>query len=136
MKRNIHKNNVLKLHSYFSNVSIVESAFGHRTLTYKINSKTEDSSKTMFETPELFLNSIKEEIIFLVEDAIKQHTIFKLNFILRADIIQQTKNLTNTFDFQTCNYIYIIRLGDETNIFFTSLSNTLTNTISFFEKKR
>ncbi|KAF9411993.1 hypothetical protein HW555_009348, partial [Spodoptera exigua] len=104
LKSNTHKNNLLKLHNSLPNVTVVETAFGNQILTYRINSKTHQSGQ-YFETPESFLNPLKIDILFLINECIQQHTILKINFILYADFIQQTKNIKNTFDFQTFNYI-------------------------------
>ncbi|XP_069364145.1 uncharacterized protein [Maniola hyperantus] len=131
LKSNLHKNNHLKSHPSLSNVSVIDSAFGQRIITYMINSKNDDLS--IFKTPESFLNSIKNDILFLIQESIKEHTVFKVNFILHADFIQQTKELTNSFDFQTSNYI--VFRGDDLNIFLSSLCDTFKNKISSFERK-
>lgn len=132
LKSNTHKNNLLKSHNSLTNVTVVETAFGNRILTYRINSKTLQSGQ-YFETPESFLNSLKIDILFLINECIQQHTIFKINFILHADFIQQTKDIKNTFDFQTFNYI--ICQGDDLNIFYSSLIDTVVGKICQFEKK-
>ncbi|CAK1598078.1 unnamed protein product [Parnassius mnemosyne] len=132
-KSNVHKNNLLNSHNSLSNVSVIESAFGNRILTYKIKSRVDRSTWVNFETPELFLNSIKDDILFLLQECIHQHIIFKVNFILHADFVQQTKDIHDTFDFQTLNYI--ICQGDDLNIFLSSLNDTITTKISAFEKK-
>lgn len=132
LRSNAHKNNVLKLHGSLTNVSVVDSAFGQRITSFKIKSKI-ISSESGFETPELFLKSIKDDVMCLIAESIAQHTVFKVNFILHADFVQQTKNNTNSFDFQTCNYI--IFRGDDLNIFFSSLCDTIVNKINNFEKK-
>ncbi|KAF9416301.1 hypothetical protein HW555_006255, partial [Spodoptera exigua] len=97
LKSNTHKNNLLKLHNSLPNVTVVETAFGNRILTYRINSKTHQSGQ-YFETPESFLNSLKIDILFLINECIQQHTILKINFIMHADFIQQTKDIKNTLD--------------------------------------
>lgn len=127
-KSNLHKNNLLNSHNTLSNVNVIESAFGNRILTYKIKSKVDRSTQVNFETPELFLNSIKDDILFLIQECIHQHIFFKVHFI-----VQQTKDIHDTFDFQTFNYI--ICLGDDLNIFLSSLNDTITSKISAFEKK-
>ncbi|XP_045501419.1 uncharacterized protein LOC123698711 [Colias croceus] len=132
LKSNTHKNNLLKSHNSLTNVTVVETAFGNRILTYRINSKTLQSVQ-YFETPESFLNSLKIDILFLINECIQQHTILKINFILHADFIQQTKDIKNTFDFQTFNYI--ICQGDDLNIFYSSLIDTVVGKICQFEKK-
>ncbi|XP_072931917.1 uncharacterized protein [Epargyreus clarus] len=132
IKSNIHKNNIFKSHSTQANVSVIESAFGQRIISYRIKSKLNESVDTL-KTPELFFNSIKDNICSLIEESIKMHILFKINFILHANFTQQTKDLTNTFDFQTCNYT--VSQGDDLNIFFSSLIETLSNKISSFEKK-
>ncbi|XP_045761329.1 uncharacterized protein LOC123864747 [Maniola jurtina] len=76
LKSNLHKNNHLKSHPSLSNVSVIDSAFGQRIITYMINSKNDDLS--IFKTPESFLNSIKNDILFLVQESIKEHTVFKV----------------------------------------------------------
>lgn len=129
LKSNRHKTKASKLHDNLQNVYVVESAFGQRIISYKINSKSDGS----FETPEIFLNSIHNDIQSLIEESILKHTVFKVNFVLHADFIQQTKNISNSFDFQTSNYI--IFQGDDLNIFFSSLRDTFINKINTFEKK-
>ncbi|XP_045484960.1 uncharacterized protein LOC123689370 [Pieris rapae] len=67
----LHKNNISKLHNTLK-VS-VESAFGKRVISYKMNDKVIDQS----ETPEVFLNSIKNEIMVLIQKCIETHNITK-----------------------------------------------------------
>lgn len=133
LRSNIHKNNIFKSHSSLKNVSVIESAFGQRIMSYKINRKEMHSSELVFQTPEQFLNSVKDDILFLINESIKEHTIVKVNFVLYADFVQESKNISNSFDFQTYNYI--IFQGDDLNIFISSLRNTLTNKMNSFEKK-
>lgn len=83
---NLHKNNCAKIQLALSNVNLIETAFGNRDHTYKITSKT-DKTKIDFETPELFMESINDTI----NEAIKDLTVFKINFIVHADFIQKTK---------------------------------------------
>lgn len=133
LRSNLHKIKLVKVHNSLKNVSVIESAFGQRIISYKIHSKNQQPTKN-FETPELFLNSIKNEILLLIEESIEQHTIFKVNFVLHADFIQQTKEDSfQTFDFQTYNYI--VFRGDDLNILFSSLCDTMASKISSFEKK-
>lgn len=131
LKSNTHKNNILKSHNSFENVCVIESAFGQRIITYKIKSK--EQSDLVFQTPESFLDSIKSEMFFLIDDTLKQHATVKINFVLHADFVQQTKNISNSFDFQTNNFI--VSQADDLNIFVTTLRDTLANKISSFEKK-
>lgn len=131
VKSNTHKNNVLKSHSSLKNVTVIESAFNQRIISYKVKSKPE--TKLLFETPELFLDSIKDDLFFLIKEAINQHTSLKVNFVLHADFIQQTKQLSNSFDFQTSNFI--LSKADDLNIFMSTLCNLLAHKISTFEKK-
>lgn len=133
LKSNFHKNNHLKSHSSLPNVSVIESAFGQRIKTYKINSKSNNTSDLIFKTPESFLNSVKNDILLLIKESIEEHSVLKINFILHADFVQETKKLSNSFDFQTCNYVVFI--GDDLNIFMSTLCDTLTNKISAFERK-
>ncbi|CAH2109056.1 unnamed protein product [Euphydryas editha] len=134
LKSNVHKNNVLRMEGSLKNVSVIESAFGQRIITYRICKKSNQTLETTFQTPEIFMNSIKDDIFQLIERSIVSYSIFKVKFIFNAEFIQQNKNDThNTFDFQTSNYI--IFRGDDLDIFFASLTNTLTNKVSSFEKK-
>lgn len=133
LKSKLHKSKLEKVHDSLKNVSVIESAFGNRIISYKIHGKNDQHSNN-FKTPELFLNSIKNEIMLLIEESIQQHTVFKVNFVLHADFIQQTKEDSfQTFDFQTYNYI--VFQGDDLNYLFSSLCDTLINKISSFEKK-
>lgn len=72
-------------------------------------------------------------MIELINEAIQQHTVFKVNFVLHADFVQQSKDLFNSFDFQTPNYMNL--KGDNLDIFCSSLCDTLKHKISAFEKK-
>lgn len=69
----------------------------------------------------------------MIEGSIEKHTIIKVNFTSNANFVQQTKNIFNSFDFQTHNYL--ISQGDDLNIFFSSLRDNILNKISAFEKK-
>ncbi|XP_047513541.1 uncharacterized protein LOC125055226 isoform X2 [Pieris napi] len=132
LRSNMHKNNLVKIqHSLKPNVTIYENAFGNRILTYRVTSEHEDNSD--FETPDLFLTSVKETIFTLIKNFTEIHTILKINFILYADFVQETKNMTNTFDFQSMNFIVCVE--DDLNIFYTSLSKSLVNYVNSFEKK-
>ncbi|XP_050677400.1 uncharacterized protein LOC126974058 isoform X2 [Leptidea sinapis] len=131
LRSNLHKNNVMQLHSTLKNVTVHESAFGNRIISYKIKSKS--NQLQTFETPEMFLNSIKNEIISLFEESVRLLTIFKVNFILHANFVQETKNISNEFEFQTCSYT--IMQGEDLNFFFSSLCDMLMTKISTFEKK-
>ncbi|KAJ0169451.1 hypothetical protein K1T71_015038 [Dendrolimus kikuchii] len=53
----VHKNNILKSHCSLDNVSVVDSAFGQRIISYKVKNKNQSDS--VFQTPELFLELIK-----------------------------------------------------------------------------
>lgn len=126
-------NNVLNRQHDLLNVNIIETAFGCRILTYRITSPTSSNQSGVIETPEIFINSIVDTILFLIRDCIKEFTIFKVNFVLRAKFIQQSKNILNTFDFQTFNYT--LCLGDDLHIFLSSLKDVISNKVSEFEKK-
>ncbi|KAJ0169636.1 hypothetical protein K1T71_014821 [Dendrolimus kikuchii] len=127
----VDKNNILKSHCSLDNVSVVDSAFGQRIISYKVKNKNQSDS--VFQTPELFLELIKSDIFFLIDEVLKQHSTVKINFVLHADFVQESKNLTNSFDFQTSNFI--ISQADDLNIFIVSLRDTLVHKISTFEKK-
>ncbi|XP_052746715.1 uncharacterized protein LOC128199737 [Bicyclus anynana] len=133
LKSNLHKNNHLKSHPSLSNVSIIDSAFGQRIMSYKIDSKTNNPLELPFKTSESFINSIKNDILLLIQESITEHTVVKVNFILHAEFVQQTKEITNSFDFQSSNYILF--LGDDLNIFVSSLCDTFKAKISSFERK-
>ncbi|XP_047515259.1 uncharacterized protein LOC125056273 [Pieris napi] len=132
LRSNAHKNNVnKKQHSIKPNVKIIETAFGNRIITYRVTS--ENQNDLQFETPELFLASVKDTIFTIINKSIEDHTILKINFILYGDFVQETKNINNTFDFQSMNFIVCI--GDDLNIFYTTLTKSLINYINSFERK-
>lgn len=129
---NLHKNNCAKIQLALSNVNFIETAFGNRDHTYKITYKT-DKTKTDFETPELFMESINDTISILINEAIKDLTVFKINFIVHADFIQKTKQIKNSFDFQTSNFIIV--QGDDLDMFLSTFKSTLSHKVCEFEKK-
>ncbi|CAH4031571.1 unnamed protein product [Pieris brassicae] len=67
----LHKHNMSKLHNTLK-VS-VESAFGKRVISYKMNDKVIDQC----ETPEVFLNSIKNDIMVLIQKCIETYNVTK-----------------------------------------------------------
>ncbi|XP_052743835.1 uncharacterized protein LOC128199234 [Bicyclus anynana] len=129
----IHKNNHFKSHASLSNVSLIDSACGQRKISYKINNKTNHPSDLPFKTSEEFINSIKNDILVLIHESIKEYIALKVNFILHADFIQPTKQTTNSFEIKSSNYT--IFHGDDLNLFILSLSETFTTKISSFERK-
>lgn len=131
LKSKIHKNNVLSLDKEFTNVQLIESAFGKRIITYRILPDAIVSQA--LETPELFLHNTKSKVFKLLERSINEYFVVKVNFILNADFTQQTKQLNNTFDFQTFNYVFC--RGDAMDDIFKLLSLEITNKITNFEKK-
>ncbi|KAL0895379.1 hypothetical protein ABMA27_011512 [Loxostege sticticalis] len=78
-RSNTHKNNAFRIHHSFPNVTLLETAFGKRIHTFRIT--------PISDNVELLLKTYKE------------------NFILHANFIHQSKELTDTFDFQTSNFI-------------------------------
>ncbi|KAJ0169421.1 hypothetical protein K1T71_015008 [Dendrolimus kikuchii] len=67
----VHKNNILKSHCSLDNVSVVDSAFGQRIISYKVKNKNQSDS--VFQTPELFLELIKSDIFFLIDEPNPHH---------------------------------------------------------------
>ncbi|KAJ0178598.1 hypothetical protein K1T71_005373 [Dendrolimus kikuchii] len=53
------------------NVSVVDSAFGQRIISYKVKNKNQSDS--VFQTPELFLELIKSDIFFLIDEPNPHH---------------------------------------------------------------
>lgn len=131
-RSNIHKNNVHKSNHTLPNVTLMQSAFGRRIRTYKIVSNS-DKSTVKFETPEIFLDSIKGTISTLIDDCTKELRNLKVNFILHADFVQETKGINNSFDFQTCNFI--ISESDDVDTFFSTLREKILTKINNFEKR-
>lgn len=131
LKSNTHKNNVLSVSREFKNIQIIESAFGNRIVTYRIVS--DSITNQPLETPGLFLENIKDKIFTLFDQSIVEHFVVKVNFILHADFTQQTKQLNNTFDFQTFNYV--VCKGDSKDYIFSLLTNEIINKVTNFEKK-
>lgn len=125
----LHKNNLFKLKHSLENVNIIETAFKDRLLTYRIGT---NSSKDCT-TPELYFSSINDSVVQILSECKKQFTTFKVNFILRGSFIQQTKDLKNSFDFQTSNYI--VCMSTDNNELIASVNSTLTHKISEFERK-
>ncbi|XP_037302315.1 uncharacterized protein LOC119192604 [Manduca sexta] len=89
VKSNTHKNNVIRRDNDFSNVQLIDSAFGNRLVTYRV--KSNFISDHLFETPELFLKNITSVMYKLLERSILEHSVVKVNFILNANFIQETK---------------------------------------------
>lgn len=131
IKSNLHKNNLLRSQHILKNVTLIESAFGKRVKTYRITST--NLHKNNFETPEMFFESIKSSIEYLVHENIKTLTIFKVNFIIHADFVQETKDLHNSFDFQTHNFT--LCEGEVLDNFLKILHDTIVSKINNFEKK-
>lgn len=132
LKTNTHKNNVITCHENLANVQVIESAFGQRIKTYRITSES-DVSCLNVETPELFLFGIKSTLLQLITISLSELNAVKLNFILHADFVQQTKELQNSFDFQTTNYTCC--KSDDQDSIICSIFNDITEKLSNFEKK-
>ncbi|XP_069360915.1 uncharacterized protein [Maniola hyperantus] len=134
LKSKKHINNVLLNSSIqnLANVQIIENAFGRRIVTYRISNEN-TSSNSEFETPEYFLNSIKNIIYELLDKLLKEYKAIKVNCILSGEFIQTTKNLENSFDFQTINYI--LCLEQEINKIYSDLHDEISNKVCNFEKK-
>ena len=131
LKSSLHKSNILRLHDKLSNVYLIDSAFGQRVVTYRITHPS--SLGAEFQTPESFLNDIKSTVLNLIDDCIKTLTLIKINFILHADLVQESKSLENSFDFQTVNNS--ICIGDDYEATYQIIMNDICNKISEFEKK-
>lgn len=129
-RSNTHKNNALRIHHSFPNVTLIEKAFGKRVYTYRITPLSVSDELLDFN---LFLNSVRDTLFTLVSESIVALKTFKVNFILQANFIQQCKELTNTFDFQTPNVV--INESVNLNEFLDSLNETFANKITEFEKK-
>ncbi|KAL0810435.1 hypothetical protein ABMA28_010574 [Loxostege sticticalis] len=127
-RSNLHKTNALRIHHQFPNVQLLETAFGKRIHTYRV--KPLDENSLLFD---LFFSSIRDILITLIKDSIVLLKNCKVNFILHAKFIHQSKELINTFDFQTKNYI--LNQSDDIDDFLTKLQETLDQKISEFEKK-
>ncbi|KAJ0169183.1 hypothetical protein K1T71_015310 [Dendrolimus kikuchii] len=72
----VHKNNILKSHCSLDNVSVVDSAFGQRIISYKVKNKNQSDS--VFQTPEWglftffqfsYLKNHVEEYNFIISQA-------------------------------------------------------------------
>lgn len=69
----LHKNNFSKLHNTLK-IS-VESAFGKRVISYKINENTNILDQS--ETPGVFLNFIKDEIMITIQKSMEKYSVSK-----------------------------------------------------------
>lgn len=132
LKSNIHKKNALTKDANLTNVFLIETAFANRIMTYRITSNS-NTLHHNFETAELFLDSIKTTVFQLINQCISEHIIVKINFLLNANFIQQTKELYNSFDFQSKNYTFC--QGDDLNIIYKSLTTEISSKLNSFEKK-
>lgn len=126
-----HKSKTLTSKHNFENVTVLNTAFGSRVVTYQITSPLQSS--TTLQTPEQFFDTVKDTISRLINESIKDLTIIKVNFLIHADFVQETKDLHNTFDFQTSNFT--ICRGDDLDPYFKLLGETIKNKMSEFEKK-
>ncbi|RVE46550.1 hypothetical protein evm_008785 [Chilo suppressalis] len=131
LRSTIHRNKSLLSQHECKNVIILDTAFGSRILSYRILSPQEDAS--ILETPDLFFDSVKVTISKLIDDCLKELTFIKVNFIVYADFVQETKALENSFDFQTSKYT--ISIGDNLDPYLVYLRETILTKISEFEKK-
>lgn len=132
LQSNAHKNNVLSSYKSFTNVQLIDTAFGNRLKTFRITSNVNETILE-FETPEVFLEGIKETITSLINDCVKEQKAVKVNFLLHADFIQQSKNLHNSFDFQTQNHIFCTGTILEND--FAPVISEICSKISNFERK-
>lgn len=131
MKSNLHKNKVVQSNTHeLSNVSLINSAFGSRIRTYRIGSENQEVE---VETPEIFFDAIQSKIHILLRECLDELTTINVNFIVHAEFVQETKELKNTFDFQTHNYNFCI--GDDFEPLIKKVKNILCTRMSEFEKK-
>lgn len=108
---------------------MIDSAFGNRLLTYRINPQSSQD----FITPESFLEEIKQTLITLISKSLNELTTIKANFILHANFIHEVKKEYNSFDFQTWNYMFCI--GDRIESIYETICQEIYNKIDQFQKK-
>lgn len=133
LNSNTHKNKQMwTTHSVKNNVQIIENAFGKRVMTCRIYPPN-NANSTEFNSPERFFSVISNDILELITDLTQTLKCIKINFILKANFTQETKNLTNQFDFQTMNQV--VTAGSDLDQIINSLSVVLLNRISEFEQK-
>lgn len=135
LKSNRHKNNVIWKQHNLLNVKIIESAFGHRIVTYRIypsNIASNIEIETFYST-EHFYENIKESLEILITNCLREFKCIKVNFIFKANFVQPTKDIENEFDFPTTNYI--INEGTDLESILKSLFDILNTKIVEFERK-
>lgn len=83
---NTHNTNAFNIHKKIPNVELIEIAFGKRIFTCRMTSLIKE-----LETLESFMYSIKNELVSVIHNSIKQLKVLKVDFILFADFIEPTK---------------------------------------------
>lgn len=127
-----HKEKVFVQQHQLNNVSIISTAFSSRILTYRITSPHSNDINVL-QTPEMFMQSVRETILFLLEECVKEFTAIKVNFIVHADFVQETKDIKNSFDFQTSNWS--VCLGDNLDIYLDTWTENIKTRMNDFERK-
>lgn len=129
LKSIIHENNVSKMHKYLDNVMILDFTVGNQIVSYKIKSK----DRTALESPEIFLDSVKADILFLIGESLLHHSILKVIFLLHTHFTNKSSKGLQSFDFQAGNFI--MNPSHDFNTFISVLTSTLVNVISDCERK-
>ncbi|KAL0861692.1 hypothetical protein ABMA27_009175 [Loxostege sticticalis] len=129
-RSNTHKNNAFRIHQSFPNVTLLETAFGKRIHTFRITPISDNVDLLVFD---LYFETIRDTLITLLNESIAELKTYKVNFILHANLKHQSKELTNTFDFQTSNFI--INECEDLTSFLITLHETISSKISEIEKK-
>lgn len=108
-------------------VSIIQSAFKYRIISYRVHSEHNHLDYVMF------FNEIKHKILNLLEEALQIHTAIKVNLEVFAKYMIQSKELTDMKSFNTTNKILdqAMNLSDVLDSF---VEEMITQTTEFQER--
>jgi hypothetical protein len=101
LRSNAHKTRVNSSKALRDNIEIVESAFLKRIVTYRVSTKDDRSLRSVDE----FMNSVKNDIKWVLDESLTKHTCVKVNFELFGMFLMFKDNSQSINSFGTKNKI-------------------------------
>lgn len=127
LRSNLHKQNNCSGTINIDGVRVLESAFRNRIVAYRIDAATEPARACL----NSFLQSIRNNILKLINESLQKHTTIKVNFELFSKFLMIADNREVTKSFGTKNII-LYRNYDFENLF-EVVQNTLKNKMEEYE---
>lgn len=127
LRSNIHKN--CSSTSVKDNISIIQSSFKKRIVSYKIVANSEQINSF----PEIFLNSISEQVKNLIDQSLEKHTSIKVNFELFCYFLIFKNDQREIKSFSTKNVILYVHY--DFDLIYKSTIDILLKKIEEFQER-